>query len=151
MAADGQVQDRGVAVDIRVRFAETDAMGIVHHSAYIVWFEAGRIAWLDAVGVPYAEIAAAGYHFAVIGVEVDYRTPARFGDTVRIVSRVTDLRSRKVDFAYEVRQTSTDLLLASGRTRHICVDLEGRAAQLPASFRARLDAGMRLLGEQAHP
>ena len=57
--------------------------GIVHHSAYIVWFEAGRIAWLDAVGVPYAEIAAAGYHFAVIGVEVDYRTPARFGDTVR--------------------------------------------------------------------
>lgn len=139
----------GVATDLRVRFAETDAMGIVHHSAYVVWFEAGRIAWMDAVGVPYAEVAAAGFHFAVIGVEVDYRTPARFGDTVRIVSTVTELRSRKVEFAYEVRLAATDTLIASGRSRHICVDLEGRTAQIPAPLRIRLEEGMRLLAEQA--
>lgn len=143
------MHENGVTVDLRVRFAETDAMGIVHHSAYIVWFEAGRIAWMDAAGVPYAEMAAVGYHFAVIGVDADYRTPVRFGDTVQITSTVTELRSRKVTFAYEVRVAATGLLVATGHSRHICVDLEGRTAQIPAHFRERLETGMRLLTEQA--
>ena len=54
-----------VALDIPVRFAETDAMGVVHHSNYIVWFEAARVAWMDAAGMPYTEVAAGGNHFAV--------------------------------------------------------------------------------------
>ena len=64
----------------RVRYAETDAMGIVHHSAYIIWFEAARVAWMDAQGLPYADFAAAGNHFAVTGIDVAYRQSCRFGD-----------------------------------------------------------------------
>lgn len=140
--------DVKVGLDISVRFAETDAMGIVHHSTYILWFEAGRIAWMDAVGVPYAEFAEAGYHFAVIGVEADYRTPARFGDTVRVISSIAAFRSRQVIFDYEVRQVQSGLLLATGRSRHICVDLDGRTAKIPDAFRTRLEAGMDHLVEQ---
>ncbi len=85
-----QPLDATVAViDLPVRFAETDAMGIVHHSNYLVWFEAGRIAWMAAAGMPYSEIAAGGHHFAVTSVNVAYRTPARFGESVRVATRLT--------------------------------------------------------------
>jgi acyl-CoA thioester hydrolase len=130
-----------VPLDIKVRFAETDAMGIVHHSNYIIWFEAGRIAWMDAVGMPYSEVADGGNHFSVIGVQVEYRSPSRFGDTVRIFTHVTELRSRKVSFAYEVRNIADNLLLVSGYSQHICVDLEGRMAKIPAPVFERLSAG----------
>ncbi len=59
------------SLDIPVRFAETDLMGVVHHSVYVVWFEAARVAWMDAVGMPYVEVAAVGRHFAVTGVQVE--------------------------------------------------------------------------------
>ena len=78
-------------------------MGVVHHSVYAVWLEAGRIAWLDAAGMPYAEIAGGGNHFAVTGVRVEYRAPARFGDVVQCHTQLENLRSRQVSFAYEVR------------------------------------------------
>jgi acyl-CoA thioester hydrolase len=134
-----------VAIDIQVRFAETDAMGIVHHGNYLVWFEAGRVAWMDAAGMPYAELAAGGNHFAVIAVQVEYRTPARFGDTVRILSRLTELRSRRVGFAYEVVRVADGSLLATGASSHICVDLEGRMARVPEHAMARLQAGLNQL------
>ena len=79
-------------------------MGVVHHSAYVVWFEVGRVAWMDAAGMPYAEVAAGGHHFAVTGIQVEYRTAAHFGETVTVVSRLARLRSRQVAFAYEVRR-----------------------------------------------
>ena len=70
------------ALDLPVRFAETDAMGVVHHSAYVIWMEAARVAWMEAAGVPYAEIAAGGYHFSVTGLHGEYRAPARFGEHI---------------------------------------------------------------------
>jgi acyl-CoA thioester hydrolase len=129
-------------LDIPVRFAETDAMGIVHHSNYVIWFEAGRIAWMDAVGMPYREVADGGNHFSVTGVQVEYRSPSRFGDTVRVSTRLTELRSRKVSFAYEIRAINDNRLLVSGGSQHICVDLEGRMAKIPTSVYQRLNAGM---------
>src|SRR5690554_6107441 len=97
------VEGVSIPLDLTVRFAETDAMGVVHHSAYIVWFEAGRIAWLEAAGVPYAQVSAAGYNFAVIEVSAHYRMAIRFGDPVRVITRLTMLRSRQIEFEYEVR------------------------------------------------
>lgn len=120
-----------VPLDITVRFAETDAMGVVHHSAYIVWFEAGRIAWLAANSVPYANIAAAGYNFAVTEVSAQYRAALRFGDPVKVMTRLQTLRSRQIDFAYEIRHGTTEQLCASGQSRHICVDDSGRTAKIP--------------------
>lgn len=135
--------------EMPVRFAETDAMGIVHHSNYLVWFEAGRIGWMAAVGMPYREIAAGGHHFAVTSAGVEYRTPARFGETVRVVTRLCRLRSREVAFAYEVRRAGDDALLASGQTEHICVDLEGRTVKIPGEVMARLRQGAVALAEKA--
>ncbi|HXF62447.1 MAG TPA: thioesterase family protein [Caldilineaceae bacterium] len=134
-------QAAAVPLELTVRFAETDLMGVVHHSAYIVWFEAGRVAWMEAAGVPYAEIAAGGHHFAVTGVQAEYRAAARFGHAVRVVTWLARLRSRQVAFRYEVRHAQSDELLATGVSEHICVDLEGRMAKIPQAVVERLRAG----------
>lgn len=130
-----------VPLDLTVRFAETDSMGVVHHSTYVIWFEAGRVAWMAAAGMPYAEVAATGHHFAVTGLQAEYRAAARFGDVVRVVTRVSKIRSRQVSFAYEVRHSTHDELLAVGSTEHICVDLDGRMAKIPQIVAARLVTG----------
>lgn len=135
------------ALELTVRFAETDAMGVVHHSAYVVWFEAARVAWMEAAQMPYAEIAAGGHHFAVTALRADYRTAARFGDRVRVVTWVERLRSRQVAFRYEVRLAAGDELLATGMSEHICVDLDGRMAKIPAAVVERLRAGARRLAQ----
>ncbi len=134
-----------VTVDVPVRFAETDLMGIVHHSAYVIWFELARVSWMDAAGMPYVEVARGGNHFAVTGVHVEYRAPARFGDTVRVACWVTRLRSRHVTFEYEVTDSVSGTALATGRTEHICVDDAGRTARIPAPVLERLTRGLERL------
>lgn len=146
---DSITQTAPVVFRVPVRFAETDAMGVVHHSNFIVWFEAGRIAWLDAVGVPYTEIAAGGHHFSVTGVQAEYRAPARFGDVVCIETRVDRLRSRQVSFVYTIRRQSSNDLLVTGRSDHICVDLEGRMAKIPDGVMERLLHGAETLAEKS--
>jgi acyl-CoA thioester hydrolase len=134
-------------LELTVRFAETDAMGVVHHATYVIWFEAGRVAWMEAAQMPYAEIAAGGHHFAVTALHAEYRTAARFGDRVRVVTRLARLRSRQVAFRYEVRHAASDELLATGMSEHICVDLDGRMAKIPVAVVARLRAGAQQLAE----
>ncbi|RLT34596.1 MAG: acyl-CoA thioesterase [Chloroflexi bacterium] len=119
------------ALDITVRFAETDQMGVVHHASYIVWFEAGRVAWMGAAGLPYAQISNAGYNFAVVDVQCRYRAAIRFGDPVQVITRLVSLRSRQVEFAYEVVNSETGLLCAAGSTSHICVDNSGAMTRIP--------------------
>ncbi|MEM7132630.1 MAG: thioesterase family protein [Chloroflexota bacterium] len=126
---------------IPVRFAETDLMGVVHHSAYIVWFEMGRIAWMAAAGVPYTEISATGHHFAVTGIQASYRTSATFGDSVVVATMLDTLRSRKVSFQYEIYHAEQKGLLVSGSSEHICVDLAGQMSRIPQPLLARLKQG----------
>ena len=130
-----------VPLDLTVRFAETDLMGVVHHSSYVVWFEAGRVEWMAVAGMPYAEIAATGHHFAVTAIHAEYRAAARFGDVVRVETRLMRLRSRQVAFGYEIRHASRGELLATGSSEHICVDLNGRMAKIPGDVITRLVAG----------
>ncbi|MFN8440771.1 MAG: thioesterase family protein [Caldilineaceae bacterium] len=120
------------SITLPVRFAETDAMGVVHHSNYVIWFEAARVALMEAAGTPYREVAAGGNHFAVTKLEVEYRAAARFGDNVQIVATVESIRSRQVKFRYEVYHPEAQTLLATGSTEHICVDLQNRMAKIPA-------------------
>jgi len=135
------LEDATVTTDIAVRFAETDAMGVVHHSTYIIWFECGRVAWMAAAGMPYSEIAAQGNHFAVTGIHAAYRASARFGDTVRVVTQLVKLRSRQIEFNYQVRSLTDDRLLATGVSEHVCVDLDGRMTKIPATVLERLQQG----------
>ncbi|MFO7634623.1 MAG: thioesterase family protein [Caldilinea sp.] len=142
MNGSGKAATPSFSVDIAVRFAETDAMGVVHHSVFIIWFEAARVAWMDAAEMPYSEFAAGGHHFSVIGVRGEYRAPARFGDVVRVKVSIRQVRSRQVSFDYVVTNAATGQLLMTGATDHICVDLEGCMARIPDEVMERLHTGM---------
>lgn|GEM_PF-304570 len=130
-----------VSTTVSVRFAETDLMGITHHSAYIVWFEMGRVAWMDAAGVPYTEISQAGNHFAVTAINVSYRASSTFGDTLRLDTKLTKLRSRQATFNYELYHADSGILLITGSSEHICVDLNGAVSKIPLHFLTRLRNG----------
>jgi acyl-CoA thioester hydrolase len=139
-------------LELSVRFAETDAMGIVHHSNYIIWFEAARVALMEAAGIPYRQVADAGYHFAVTALEIEYRSPARFGDIVHVLAEVETLRSRQINFRYEVRRADSRTILASGRSKHICVDLQNKMTKIPQMVMECLEieaaSGRQQLGEE---
>jgi acyl-CoA thioester hydrolase len=144
---DSSLLERAVVnSELDVRFAETDSMGVAHHASYIIWFEVGRVAWMAAAGMPYAEIAASGHHFAVTGIQAAYRASVRFSDRVRIATRLAELRSRQVKFTYEIRNLADDALIATGVSEHICVDLEGRMAKIPSFIADRLWRGAAALG-----
>jgi acyl-CoA thioester hydrolase len=137
-----------VSIDITVRFAETDAMRVVHHSNYIIWFEAARVAWFDAAGVPYGRLTQEGRNLAVTGVQAEYRHSVRFGDSVRVTATLTRARSRQVDFAYVIRNIADDALVVTGRTEHVCVDDEGRVASIPGWLMDRLAQAVSANGDR---
>jgi acyl-CoA thioester hydrolase len=122
----------------RVRYAETDQMGVVHHSVYLVWFEASRSAFSRAVGLPYTEWERQGVLLMVSEVACRFRKPARYDEEVTVWVRVAEVASRRVVFAYRVSAESGDLL-AEGETRHLVVDKAlGRPMVLPSPFREAL-------------
>lgn len=128
-------------VEIRVRYAETDRMGRAHHTHHLTWCESARTAWLRERGVRYADLENAGVFLPVSRVEVDYRRPAGYDETVRVEARLTRARSRSVTFRYELTRAGSGELLAEAETRLICVDREGRVRRLPAELREALEAG----------
>ncbi len=140
-SSDQTIPDAPFAIETDVRFAETDQMGVVHHSSYIVWFEMGRVAWMKAANMPYTEVAGGGYNFAVTAIQAAYRATSRFGDTIQIVTRLTNLRSRQVEFSYEIRNAADQTLLATGSSEHICVDQSGKMTKIPQSIYNRLITG----------
>jgi acyl-CoA thioester hydrolase len=124
---------RTTDVEVEVRYAETDQMGVVHHAAYLVWFEVARTRLCADAGRPYADIERAGYFLVVSGVGVTYREGARYGDVVRVTAEVDWVASRALQFGYHVRRG--DALLADGHTRHVWVDrTTGRHCRMPADL-----------------
>jgi acyl-CoA thioester hydrolase len=123
-----------------VRYAETDQMGIVHHSAYIIWFEEGRSAWSRQIGRPYADFERCGHVLAVTEVGARYIAPARYDQEVTVRTWVSQVRSRLIRFEYEVLDTPTGRLLVNGFTAHICLDRQGKPARIPEDWQ-RLWAG----------
>lgn len=121
--------------DIEVRYAETDQMGVVHHANYVIWFEVARTRLCAVSGFHYADIEKMGYLLMVTGVEVRYRRPARYGDTVQVVCWNEHMGSRGLRFAYEVRKG--DEILVTGATEHIWVEAaSGRPCRTPEAVRA---------------
>lgn len=135
--------------DIRVRYAETDQMGKAHHMQYLAWFELARMELLRANGVSYAELERNGVMLPVTLVEVEYRQSVGYDDEVHVWASLGEVRSRTVEFSYEVRRAVDDGLLARGRTVLACTDSNGRARSLPGSItralfgRAEPSRGMR--------
>ncbi len=116
---------RTVETDLRVRYSETDRMGIVYHTNYIVWFEIGRTEYCRAAGLPYRSMEDAGLLILVTAVECRYRRPARYDDALRVRASMTELASRGLTFGYEIVD-SAETVLADGITRHVFADMQGR-------------------------
>jgi acyl-CoA thioester hydrolase len=119
---------------IRVRYAETDAMGIVHHAVYPVWMELGRSDLLRKMGQGYSEWEAQGVFIAVAELRVKYRAPARYDEQVSIRTWVKEAGRRKVVFGYEVTRDETRL--AEGETVHLVMGPDGRNRTLPDAMLA---------------
>ncbi|MEE8138328.1 MAG: thioesterase family protein [Thermoanaerobaculia bacterium] len=121
-------------IELEVRYAETDQMGVVHHANYLIWFEQARTSLCTATGYHYADIEKLGYLLMVTGAQLEYRQGARYGDTVRVICWLDRLNSRALRFAYEVRRE--DELLARGSTEHIWIEAaSGRPRRMPEVLR----------------
>jgi acyl-CoA thioester hydrolase len=120
---------------IRVRYAETDQMGIAHHAEYLAWFEVGRTDLLRQTGTTYRELEAEGVRLPVIGASVRYFKPAYYDDLLEVRTEVTDVGGARIGFAYEVRRAGTDGPLATGATEHATVDATGRPRRMPDLLR----------------
>jgi len=121
---------RVVETPVRVRYSETDRMGIVYHTNYIVWFEIGRTEFCRAAGLPYRSMEDAGLLILVTAVECRYRRPARYDDALAVRARMTELASRGLTFEYEIVDSS-GTVLADGITRHVFADMQGRPRRAP--------------------
>jgi acyl-CoA thioester hydrolase len=115
---------------LRVRYAETDRMGVVYYANYFVWFEVARTDWLRETGWSYREMEADGVSLPVIEAHCDYRQPSRYDDDIEIRTRATLLSPVRVRFDYEVLRGNS--LLTVGHTVHAAVDATGRPCRLPA-------------------
>jgi acyl-CoA thioester hydrolase len=121
------------STDVRARFAETDAQGVVHNSVYLVWFEIARIAYLEEYAGGYPALRETGLESFVLESRVRYRQPAHFDDRLRIHTRVGELRGARFRFDYEVRRDGE--LIADGWTAHACVDAETlRPTRIPQAL-----------------
>ncbi len=122
---------RVVQTTLRVRYAETDAMGVVYHANYLVWFEVGRGDYFRAYGQDYGEWEKQGYYLPVSEAHARYHAPAHYGDSVTVRTWLEEVRSRSVTLDYEVVDAASQARLVTGWTKHICMDREGRAVRLP--------------------
>ena len=123
-------------MNLRVRFAETDQMGVAHHSAYVVWLEAARIEWLRDRGLDYRRLEEAGVALAVSALSVQYLKSSRFDDVLTIDAEMTELRSRRARFRYVIRRG--DERVATADTLHTPVTPAVRATRLPGEWLGRL-------------
>ncbi|HET7552237.1 MAG TPA: thioesterase family protein [Gemmatimonadaceae bacterium] len=128
------------SLELRVRYAETDKMGVVYHSHYLVWCELGRTDHIREGGMSYREMEEAGIMLAVAEASIRYRAPARYDDLVRVETTLTDVSSRAVTFDYVISSSETGERLATARTLLVALDSSHRVVKLPPEVRARLEA-----------
>lgn len=130
-----------VETEVRVRYAETDAMGIAHHTSYFVWFEVGRTEYTRAVGLPYRDVEEKGVRLVVVEASARFHRAARYDDLLMIRTTVREVSRATITFGYEVRSRPGDDLLVDGHTVHAATDLRGRVQRIPAHIRAALLGG----------
>lgn len=123
---------------VRVRYAETDKAGMAHHSAYLIWFEEGRVELLRTLGSPYRTLEAQGVHFPVRDARCRYRTVALFDDALHVTTTVRHVGGASVRFGYRIVRPPDDAVIAEGTTEHACVDDAGRVQRLPRTLREML-------------
>ena len=127
---------RSHAVDIRVRYAETDAMGYLHHAQYLVYFEQGRTELLRACGVRYRDLEERGLFYVVSRMDVRFRAPIRYDEVVTLNTTTERLTPVRVDHSYQMTRSGT--LLTEARSTLVLVGRDGRPTTLPDDLRGML-------------
>ena len=124
---------------VRVRYSETDQMGVVYHSNYLIWCEIGRTEHLRTLGTDYASIERAGTRLAVAEASLRYHAPARYDDRIRIETVLSTVRSRVLTFEYLITNADTGERLVTARTALIVLNRDGRPQALPPELRELLE------------
>jgi acyl-CoA thioester hydrolase len=124
----------------RVIYGDTDQMGVVYYANFLRWFERGRAEFLRQIELPYSTIEKAGYHFPVADVTCHYAHSAYYDDLVRIETQLTDVRRVSLFFKYRISREGDDRVLATGSTKHACVDRHGQVIRIPQILTAALGA-----------
>jgi acyl-CoA thioester hydrolase len=120
---------------VRVRYAETDKMGVVYYANYFVWFEVGRTDWLRALGSTYRELEHEGIILPVIEAHCEYHRPSRYDDELEVRTEGRMLSPVRLEFSYTVVRREDEEVSASGRTVHAALDPSGRPCRLPDRIR----------------
>jgi acyl-CoA thioester hydrolase len=124
-------------VTVRVRYAETDQMGVVYHANYLVWFEVGRVELMRALGVEYKRMELEDdCQIVLADAHCRYHHPARYDEVLRVRTRIAESKNRVIRFAYELFRDADGQLLASGETTHIICGKNGKPKLLPGKYRA---------------
>ncbi len=123
-----------VDLEVRVRYAETDKMGVAYYANYFVWFEVGRSEFCRRRGFSYAELEALGYILVVTDAHCHYRNPARYDEAITIRTQLKGINKRMITFAYQLLRSGSEEVLAEGETRHLSIGRDGRTKSLPERF-----------------
>ena len=124
--------------EIRVRYAETDKMGIVHHSNYLIWFEAGRSDLCRARGFSYIQMEADNALMVVAESYVRYKSPSFYEDVLTVRTQLAEIRSRSIRFVYEVFRASDETVIAEGETLHLVTDENKKVRSVPETYKRLL-------------
>ncbi|MBA2340458.1 MAG: acyl-CoA thioesterase [Pyrinomonadaceae bacterium] len=138
---DDALLDTWHEASLRVRYAETDRMGVVYHANYLVWFEIGRTEYCRARGFAYRDMEENADSFLVVAESYcRYKAPAHYDDELLVRTHITELRRRSLRFGYELIRLSDDQIIAEGETGHVVTDRHGRVRSMPDLYREMLVA-----------
>lgn len=126
--------ERIFETSVRVRYKETDQMGVVHHTNYIVWFEVGRTDLLRQLGLTYRDLESRGILLPVVDLSCRYAEAARYDDEIRILTRIADLNPGKIVFSYEILRKEDHTRLARGTTTHLWVNREMKRMNIQRAY-----------------
>ena len=126
----------------RVIYGDTDQMGVVYYANYLKWFEIGRTEFLRQTGTPYTSIEQQGLRFPVTEVSCRYYRPSRYDDMITIETALTSLGRVTLTFSYRIFRKEGGVFIASGWTKHACVDEKGEVTKIPPDLEATLKASV---------
>jgi acyl-CoA thioester hydrolase len=134
--------DDCVELDLRVRYAETDRMGVVYYANYLIWFEMGRSEYCRQRGFKYLDLEELGYYLVVAEATCKYRKSAQYDEVATVRTSLHTLQRRSICFRYQVVRKGPRETLVEGETKHLCVDAAGRVKSMPDPYYTYLAQGL---------